>query len=858
MTPERWQKIEQLYHAALEREASQRAAYLHKVCPGDDALRREVESLLAQEMRPEGFLETPALELAAKVLVEHQSRSLVGQQLGSHKIISLLGAGGMGEVYQAHDAKLRRDVAVKVLPSVFQHDSERLVRFQREARMLASLNHPNIATIYGLEQSDGVHYLVMELVPGETLAGRVSAGPLGIEESLKICGQIAEALEAAHEKGVIHRDLKPANVKVTPEGRVKVLDFGLAKAFAGDGGLDLSQAATLTGMVSEEGRILGTPAYMSPEQARGKPVDKRTDIWAFGCVLYELVTGQPAFRGETVSDTLARVLERDPDWQSLPPATPEQVRDLLLRCLQKDRTLRLRDVGDARIEIEEALVAPHRRRMPRRQLVVLAGVALVTLVAVPLGLNLGGLRDRLFGTAAPVRIRSIAVLPLTNLSGDHEQDYFADGMTDTLISDLAKIGELRVISRTSVMRYKDANKPLPEIAKELNVDAVVEGSVLRASGQVRITAQLIGAVPERHLWAKSYDRELRDVLALHSEVAQAIAQEIRISLTPLEKVHLARARAVQPDAYEAYLKGSYYYNSGDDEKSIESYHQAINLDPDYAPAYAGLAQNYYIPGLFGILPPNEAFVKMREAALKALEKDDALADAYGSLALVKLHYDWDWEGAEKDFRHALELNPNQADIHHNYAHYLMAMDRPEESVAESKRAVELDPFSAPLIACLGWHDLFAHQYDQASSQALEGLQMNPKNLWAHRVLGWAYEQQSMFDQAIAEFRRTASITKGRPIDAGSLGHALALSGRKQEAREVIAKLTEQAKLSYVPPYDIAIVYAGLGDKDRAFDWLQKAYQDRSAFLVHVRWDPRLANLRSDPRFADLLRRMNLQ
>jgi eukaryotic-like serine/threonine-protein kinase len=362
MTTPRWQKVERLCHAALEREASQRAAYLAQACEGDDELRREVESLLAQEKTAEGFLESPALEVAAAALAKKPGGDggpfLIGRQMGSYQILSLLGVGGMGEVYEARDTKLGRNVAIKVLPPGFVHDPERLARFQREARMLAALNHPNIATIYGFEQSDGVYYLVMELVTGETLAARLTGGPLRVEETLKIAGQIAEALEAAHEKGVIHRDLKPANVKVTPEGRVKVLDFGLAKAFAGDSALDISEAATLTAAGTEDGRILGTPSYMSPEQARGKAVDKRTDIWAFGCVLYEMLTGKEAFRGETVADTLGGVLEREPEWQVMPATTPAKIRDLSRRCLQKDTQRRLRDIGDARIEIEEALTAP--------------------------------------------------------------------------------------------------------------------------------------------------------------------------------------------------------------------------------------------------------------------------------------------------------------------------------------------------------------------------------------------------------------------------------------------------------------------------------------------------------------------
>jgi serine/threonine protein kinase/Tol biopolymer transport system component len=354
MNPDRWRQIEQLYHAAMECTPDQRAAFLRDACPDDDTLRREVESLLAQEKGADGLLEAPALEAAAKMFGEPRGASLIGRQLGNYQVMSLLGVGGMGEVYQAHDTKLGRDVAIKILPPAFVHDAERLARFQREAKLLAALNHPNIATIHGLEESGGVNYLVMELVAGQTLAERIRKGALPLEEALNVAKQIAEALEAAHEKGVIHRDLKPANVKVTPEGRVKVLDFGLAKAFSGDGGQDLSQGITL----SEEGKILGTPAYMSPEQARGVKVDKRTDIWAFGCLLYELLTGQPVFGGETLSDTLAGVLKQEPNWQALSAETPAKVRDLLRHCLQKDKTLRMRDAGDAQIEIQEALAAP--------------------------------------------------------------------------------------------------------------------------------------------------------------------------------------------------------------------------------------------------------------------------------------------------------------------------------------------------------------------------------------------------------------------------------------------------------------------------------------------------------------------
>jgi Tol biopolymer transport system component len=421
MKPDRWQEIEQLYHAALERREGERAAFLEQACAGDDTLRQEVESLLSQPSHAGQFLETPAVEMAARKLAENQAQSLVGHQLGSYKVLSLLGAGGMGEVYEAQDTKLGRNVAIKILPSTFIHDPERLSRFQREAKLLAALNHPNIATIHGLEESGGMHYLVMELVAGQTLAERIRKGALPLEEALNVAKQIAEALEAAHEKGVIHRDLKPANVKVTPEGQVKVLDFGLAKAFGSDGGQDFSQGPTL----SEEGKILGTPAYMSPEQGRGMKVDKRTDIWAFGCVLYELLTGQPVFGGETLGDTLAGVLKQEPNWQALSAETPAKVRDLLRRCLQKDKTLRMQAAGDARIEIQEALAAPATaepavaatargfRSLGRHGLII--GLGVLVLCAAVTGLAVWNLKPAPSPPPRPVSRVSIDLPPDTQL-----------------------------------------------------------------------------------------------------------------------------------------------------------------------------------------------------------------------------------------------------------------------------------------------------------------------------------------------------------------------------------------------------------------------------------------------------------
>ncbi len=479
-------------------------------------------------------------------------------------------------------------------------------------------------------------------------------------------------------------------------------------------------------------------------------------------------------------------------------------------------------------------------------------------------------------------IGSIAVLPLENLSRDPDEDYFADGMTEALITSLAQISALRVISRTSVMQYRGVKKPLPEIARELNVDAVVEGSVQRSGERVRITAQLIHAPTDRHLWAKSYERDLGDILTLQGEVSRAIAKEIDVKLTPQQQTRLASARAVNSEALEEYFLGLYYYNRGWLENSILHFNLATELDPDFAPAYARMARCYYYVGLFGVLPPKEAFSKMKDAAMKALEKDDALAEAHGYLALAKLHYDWNWLEAERDFKRALELNPSQADIRHDYAHFLMAVGRGEESLAESKRAAELDPLSLFLTSCLGWHYLFGRQYDQAIEQSLKVLQVDPNFIWAHMVLGWAYQQKGMFREAITEFQNSIRLSEGGAIamanlgekvargrcgivlsegDAlamAALGHVFAVSGKRREAQEVLAKLKERSKRKYVSAYDMATVYTGLGDKDRAFEWLQKAYEERSSFLVHVNWDPRFASLHLDPRFPALLRKLGLE
>ena len=774
---------------------------------------------------------------------------LVGRKVGSFEIVEMIGRGGMGVVYLALDTKLKRSVAIKSMPAKLQADSTARTRFTREAQLLASLNHPNIAVIHDIiEQDEGADYLVLEYVPGETLAERIAGEPFKLEQAFSISRQVAEAVSAAHKKGVVHRDLKPGNIKITPDGRVKVLDFGLAK-------ISVSEGMSSETSVTQAGHIIGTPAYMSPEQARGKDTDHRTDIWSFGCIMYQMLTAKLPFEGETATDTLARIIEREPDWELLPQEIPANIRALLRRCLEKDPRRRLRDIGDAAIEIKETLNLPATTTAaPVRTLWRWAMAIGLVVGAIVVGLNIGRWREQLLGGASPGRIKSLAVLPLKNLTGDPEQEYFADGMTEALIANLGKIGALQVRSRTSIMQYKGVKKPLPEIARELNVDAVVEGSVLRVAEQVRITAQLIHAPTDTHLWAESYERDLGDVLALQREVARAIAREIKVAVTTTEETRLASARRVNPETYEAYLKGMFHLNKmtpEGTEKGLDYLRQAIEKDPADPLAYAGLACGYSIIG-HGPAPSPEALPRAKAAALKALELDETLAEAHAALAEVKLYYDWDWAGAEQAFQRALELNPNLAEAHGHYAWYLVLLGRLDEGLAEMKRAQELDPLAPIYSAWLGQQYWGAGQYEEAIDEARKSLELNPDFPIGLYVLGAVYATKGMYEEAIAEHQKVGAVA---PDWGWGLGHTYALAGQRDEALNVLAELGEEYQQRNA--WGVAEIYAALGEKDEAFRWLEAGYEYRHNWIPWMGWNPNYESLRDDPRFGDLLRRLNL-
>jgi len=784
---------------------------------------------------------------------------MVGTTLGRYRILEKIGAGGMGEIYRAHDERLARDVAIKVLPQGLLADEAARKRFHKEALSLSRLNHPNIATVHDFDTQSGTDFLVMEYVPGVTLDQKVAQGPLPERESVRLGLQLAEGLAAAHEQGVVHRDLKPGNLRVTPDGRLKILDFGLAKLVRPD----VSSGAAVTRSLSEsQPGITGTLPYVAPEQLRGEPLDARVDIYAAGAVLYELATGQRAFRETLAPRLIDAILHQAPEPpRALNPQVSPGFESIALKALDKDPNHRYQTARDLRADLERlsvgapVVVVGRPKPLLRRQPLWLAG-GLIGLFAVLLALNVGGLRDRLRGRPGVPRIESLAVLPLQNLTGDKTQDYLADGITDAITTDLAQIGSLRVISRDSVIPYKEAKKALPQIARELNVDAVAEGNVVRSGEQVRITVQLIHAPSGRLLWARSYEREMRNILDLEGEAALAIAREIQLKITPQQEARLASSKAVNPLAQEAYLRGR-YMQADATFWSEELLQQAIRADPQYAAPYSALAYHYWSSGFFSLLPPKDAYSKSEEAALKAISLDENLAEAHAALALDRLDYDWDWAGTEKEYRRALDLNPNDADTHHMYAHYLLFVGRADESRAETQRAVEIDPLDLDLTACWGWHCVFSHQSEEAIQHCRQVLGADPNEWWAHVVLGWAYEEKSMYPEAIDHFQKANSIWSDTALPATSLAHAYAASGHTAEAQKLLAQLLQRSKQRYVSAYDLAVVYAGFGDRDQAFQWLDKAFDERSSFLVHIRWDPRLDGLHSDPRFQELLRRLRL-
>ena len=723
---------------------------------------------------------------------------------------------------------------------------------------LPKLSHPNICVIHDFDTQDGVDFLAMERVVGQSLAQKLDGGPLPEKEIVSLGTQVTAALEEAHDRGIVHRDLKPGNILVTPKGQAKVLDFGLAQLLRSQADL----AATQT--FADTRGLSGTLPYMAPEQLRGETPDARADIYSFGCVFYEMATGRRAFSEDSAPRLTDAILHQTPVGpRAVNSRVSPQLEAIILKLLDKDPERRYQTARELRVDLERlrtptTSIPEARVKKSIAKPVLAAAVGVVILAAIAFGLDAGGIRSRLSGGSGRGEIRSIAVLPLENLSHDPEEEYFADGMTEALITEFAQIRALRVTSRTSVMQYKRAQKTLPQIAKELDVAAVVEGSVQRSGNRVEITVQLIQASNDEHLWAKSYQRDLRDVLDLQREVARTIAGEIRVAVTPQEKEKLAGRRSVNPDAYQAYLKGRYYWNQRSEtslKQGREYFERAIEEDATYAPAFSGLADVADGLSWYGFESP-QAFVRSRELALKAIALDDSLAEGHASLGMGLFYSDWDKAGAEKEFLRAIELDPNYANAHHWYGELLSVTGRHQEAILQAKRALEIEPLSLIMNTWMARRYYFGRQFDAASEQCRKTLELNGDFAPARYQMGLIDIEQKNYGAAIAEFQKAKELSGGATIYNAALARGYAASGRKDQALKIYEQLKHPGE-KYVSPYWMAQIAADLGKKDEALQWLEAAWAGRAAWMVMLSVDPAFDPLRSDPRFQSFVGRIHV-
>jgi serine/threonine-protein kinase len=894
MADDKWQKVREIFDAALRQQPEARADFLRAACGDDESLLAEVQSLFSSYDKAEDFLATPAVAQVAEMIEADQRALETGQTVGPYEIIGPLGSGGMGEVYLAKDRRLGRQVAVKVLNEKYSGQEANLARFVQEAKAASALNHPNILVIYEIGEAGDAPFIVSEFVEGQTLRAVLRERALSLAEVMDIALQAANALVAAHAARIIHRDIKPENLMLRPDGLVKALDFGLAKLVEPPA-LD-SHDPTFRQEQTASGVILGTANYMSPEQAKGERVDARTDIFSLGALLYEMVAGRAPFAGDSMAETLANVINMEaPPLARMAANVPEELQRIVAKMLRKDRQERYQTMRDALTDlknlrenlaseakleraansdphattvVEEAATrdAPHITAATQRsfsQHVKRRSVAAVALAALLVGAVVFGWRY--FGPRPTNTkpIESIAVLPLENLSGDASQEYFADGMTDAVITELAKIGSLRVISRNSTMQYKGARKKTAEIARELNVDGVIEGTVLRSGDKVRISLQMFRAANDQNVWSNSYERDLRDVLALQSEVSRGIVSEIKVKLTPQEQAGLTSKRAVKPEANDAFFRGRYYFyqaiNNAPSEseqketfqKSFAAYQQAISIEPNYAEVYAALATAYHwsVPSY----PGSEFYPKSIEAAQKALQIDETNAQAHHALAYCIWNYNWDAVTAEKEYKRAIELDANEG--HGGYALLLSQLGRHDEAMREMQLAMNVDPLNSYLKFLVAPIHINARQYDKASEQCRRVIALNPTQPDYQRGLALSLTYQGKYQEAVAEAQKYLKMIKASPEDSLDMAWIYAMAGRREEALKIVNEHSKrpEEKQDIVA---LARVYAALGDRDQAIFRLEKAVSLRTG-LRGLKVSPAFDNLRDDPRFAELVRRAGL-
>jgi len=906
MTPERWQQVKRIFHDAGERAPEERADFLDAACHGDAELRLEIESLLAVHDRAGDFMQQPAMNVtlpggsgAAEAEIE------AGRLIDHYRVERRIGTGGMGEVYLAHDTRLGRRVALKLLRADFTRDGERVRRFEQEARAASALNHPNILTIYEIGRVAETHFIATEFVAGETLRAMIARGELTLGAAIDISLQTAGALAAAHHAGIVHRDVKPENIMVRPDGYVKVLDFGLAKLSERLDATTKISRASFEAVKTQPGIVMGTVSYMSPEQARGYDVDARSDIFSLGVVVYELIAGRGPFTGPSANDVIAALLNREP-----PPLDnfirqlPRELPRIVGRALVKAPDERYQQVAELQSDLKEmkrrleleaqlprsgqssgrgksslaimvgrgALVGADQviantqtfavrttsemgnwvNRDANRPRAIALALALIALVCA--GLFWG---RQLFATRGGT-IDSVAVLPFANAGADPQMEYLSDGITESLIGSLSQLSALTVMARSTVFTYRGREADPRQVGEALKVRAVLTGRVERRGEHLLIQAELVDASNGARLWGEQYQRPIADLPAVQDDITREISAALRLRLSADQRKRIAKRQTADSGAYQLYLRGNhlYYQESRESqEKALDYFNQAITLDPGYALAYAGIA-HVYATFSAQYLPPGEAMPKARQAALTAIQLDEALPEAHFSLALVKLWGDWDWAGAERELRRAIELNPNFVNGRVAYANFLVQRGRFEEAEREIQLAKQLDPLSVRLGSAEGRVLYFARRFDQAIAHHRKTLELYPNDFGLHRSLGLIFSHQGRHQEAIDELRQTLALSPHYTNRAWA-AYVYARAGQRVEALKILRELEERAKRERVSPAYIARIHIGLGEKDRAFEWLRKTYEERSDHLLGIGVDPVYDPLRSDPRYIELLRGVGL-